>query len=258
MNVYVCVKQVPDTETRIELADEKTIDVGAVKKWIVSPYDEYAVEEAVQLKESLGDDTQVIVVSLGPERAQEAIRTTLAMGADRALHIVCDEYLDHHRVAKALAGAIQADGECSLVFLGKQAGDDDAYQVHLRLARMLGASAATSVIDFELAGEVANVSREIDEGAQEKIELKLPAVVAVTRGINTPRYPPLPSIMKAKRKEIKQLTLADVGVSEIANGEEIVALAIPAEKTGGKVVEGEPAQTARELVEFLSNEAKVF
>ena len=257
MNIYACVKRVPDTESKIELRDDRAMDEAAVKKWIVSPYDEYAVEEAVRLKEKLGDDTQVIVVCLGPEKAQETIRTTLAMGADRALHIVCEEFLDHHLVATALAGAIRNDGDYSVIFMGKQAADDDAYQVHIRVARMLGASVATSVIAFEYAGDVANVSREIDEGAQERIELRLPAVVAVARGINTPRYPPLPSIMKAKKKEIRELTLADVGITEAANCEEVVALSIPAEKSGGRIVEGEASQTVCELVGFLQNEAKV-
>jgi len=257
MNIYVCVKQVPDTESKIELKDERTIDEAAIKKWIVSPYDEYAVEEAVGLKEKLRGDAQVIVVCLGPKKASESIRTTLAAGADRALHIVCEEFLDHHLIATALAGAISSDGEYSVIFTGKQAADDDAHQVHLRMARMLGASVATSVIAFEYTPEAANVTREIDEGAQEKVELALPAVVAVTRGINTPRYPPLPSIMKAKKKEIRELTLADVGVSEVVNCEEIVALSVPDEKPGGRTVEGEVGQTVAELVGFLQNDAKV-
>ncbi len=256
MNLYVCAKQVPDTETKIELSGEQ-VDQTCVKKWIVNPYDEYAVEEAVQLKEKLGGDTQVIVVSLGPERARESIRTTLAMGADRALHIVCDEYLDHHHLAKALAGAIKNDGDYSLIFMGKQAVDDDGYQVHLRMAQMLDTSVATSVIGFEYGEAAAQVSREIDEGAQEKIELQFPAIVAVTKGINIPRYPPLPSIMKAKKKEIKQLNLADVGVTEIANTFDIVGLLLPQEKTGGKVVEGETPVVVPQLVDYLNNEAKV-
>jgi len=256
MNLYVCVKQVPDTETKIELSGEQ-VDQTCVKKWIVNPYDEYAVEEAVRLKEKLGGDTQVIVVNLGPERAQESIRTTLAMGADRALHIVCDDYLDHHHVARALAGAIKNDGDYSLIFMGKQAIDDDGYQVHLRMAQMLGTSVATSVIGFEYSDGAVRVSREIDEGAQEKIELQTPALVAVTKGINIPRYPPLPSIMKAKKKEIKKLTLADIGVTEIANTFEVVGMALPEEKAGGTVVEGETAEVVPQLVEYLNNEAKV-
>jgi len=256
MNLYVCVKQVPDTETKIELSGEQ-VDETCVKKWIVNPYDEYAVEEAVQLKEKLGGDTQVIVVSLGPERTRESIRTTLAMGADRALHIVCDDYLDHHHVAQTLAGAIKNDGDYSLIFMGKQAIDDDGYQVHLRMAQMLATSVATGVIGFEYGEGAVQVAREIDEGAREKIELQTPALVAVTRGINTPRYPPLPSIMKAKKKDIKKMTLADVSVTEIVNAEEVIGLSLPEEKPGGKVVEGETPEVAGQLVDFLNNEAKV-
>ena len=256
MNLYVCAKQVPDTETKIELSG-KRIDETCVKKWIVNPYDEYAVEEAIRLKEKLGGAPQVIVVSLGPERAQESIRTTLAMGADRALHIVCDDYLDHHHIAKALAGAIKNDGAYSLIFMGKQAIDDDGYQVHLRMAQMLGTSVTTGVIGFEYGEGAVQVSREIDQGAREKIELRMPALVAVTRGINTPRYPPLPSIMKAKKKEIKKLTLANVGVTEIANTFEVIGMALPAEKAGGRVVQGETNEVVPQLVEYLNNEAKV-
>ncbi len=199
----------------------------------------------------------MIVVSLGPERAAESIRTTLAMGADRALHIVCDEVLDHHHIAKALAGAIKNDGDYSLIFMGKQAVDDDGYQVHLRMAQILETSVSTSVIGFEYSDGTASVSREIDEGAQEKIDLQMPALVAVTKGINIPRYPPLPSIMKAKKKEIKKLTLADVGVSEIVNNYQVVGLALPEEKAGGKVVEDETPVAVPQLVDYLNNEAKV-
>ncbi len=256
MNVYVCAKQVPDTETIIKLKDEKTIDEASIQKWIVNPYDEYAVEEALKLKERL-PDVRVTVVCLGPERAGEAIRTILAMGADRALHIVCDRFLDHHLVAGALSAAIKKDGEYSVVFMGKQAIDDDACQVHLRMARMLGASAATSVIAFEFNDERVSVSREIDEGGREKIELKLPALVALTRGINTPRLPSLRNIMTARNKEIKKLTPADLGIGEIENREEIVGLALPQEKAVGKVLEGQNQEVVPELVELLKNEAKV-
>ena len=256
MNVYVCVKQVPDTETKIALKDLTHIDEASVKKWIVNPYDEFAVEEAVRLKEKR-TDVQVIVVSLGAEKAQEALRASLAMGADRGIHVVCDEFLDHHRIATVLANAIKNDGEPALIFMGKQAIDDDASQVHLRLAHMLGASAATHVVAFELKENRALVSREIDEGAKQNVELALPAVVAVAKGINTPRYPTLPNIMKAKKKEIKTLRLADVGAAAIANTEQIVNLSLPRERAAGKVLKGESRESAVVLVNLLKNEAKV-
>jgi electron transfer flavoprotein beta subunit len=255
MNIYVCVKQVPDTEAKIELKGENGIDESGIK-WIVSPYDEYGVEEALKLKEKLSD-ANVVIVCLGPERAQESIRMALAMGADRALHIVCEEFVDHLIVSKALAGAIKNDGEYKVIFTGKQAIDDDAYQVHIRMALHLGAAVATNVIGFEYGENSVQVSREIDEGAQEKIELKTPAVIGVTKGINTPRYPTLPNIMKAKKKEIKKLSLKEVGIEEIKNAEAVVKLTKPEEKSAGKVLEGEHQETVPQLVNLLKDEAKV-
>lgn len=255
MNVYVCIKQVPDTEAKIVLKDDKTIDETGIK-WIMSPYDEYAVEEAIQFKEKQGD-CQVIIVSLGPERAQETIRTALAMGGDRALHIVHDDYPDSTNIAKALANVIKNDGDYQLVFTGKQATDDDAYQVHLRLAHYLAVSATTNAIAFEYNDGAVNVSREIGGGTLEKLELSTPALVAVTKGINTPRYPTLPNIMKAKRKEIKKLTLADAGIEDVSANEVISKLQLPAEKSGGRVLSGEHGETVAELVTLLHEEAQV-
>jgi electron transfer flavoprotein beta subunit len=180
----------------------------------------------------------------------------LAMGADRALHVVCDEYLDHRLVARALAGAIKSDGSPTVVFAGRQAIDDDASQVHLRLAHLLGIAAATDVREFAYDETGVSVTREIEEGALEKLALAAPAMVAVARGINTPRYPTLPNIMKAKRKEIKQLSLADVGVTEVVNHEAILDLTAPPEKAQGRVLEGEHAATVPELVRLLHDEAK--
>lgn len=256
MNIYVCVKRVPDTEASIKLKNDKQIDAEAVGKWVVNPYDEYAIEEALKLK---GQDTdiQVVLVSLGPENAQETIRVALSMGADRAIHIVSNDFLDHHYIAKALSEAIKQDGEYKLVFMGKQAIDDDSYQVHLRMARMLGASAATSVISFEFDGEKAIVSREIDEGDQEKIELKLPALIAATKGLNEPRLPSLRNIMAAKKKEIKKVSLEELGITGVENREEVLSLSLPEEKAGGKIIEGEIAETVPELTRLLKEEAKV-
>jgi len=254
MSIYVCVKQVPDTEARIAPQGEGAIREEGIK-WVMNPYDELAVEEALRLKEAQNNG-EVIVVSLGPERAQEAIRMALAMGADRALHVVSDEYLDHRLVAKALAGAIQSDGTPTMVFAGRQAIDDDGFQVHLRLAHLLGITAATDVREFAYDETGVSVTREIEEGALEKLTLAAPAMVAVARGINTPRYPTLPNIMKAKRKEIKQLSLSDVGVAEVVNHEAILDLTAPPEKAQGRILEGEHAETVPELVRLLHDEAK--
>ena len=255
MNIYVCLKQVPDTEAKISLKGETGIDESGIK-WIISPYDEYGVEEALKLKEK-GGGAEVVAVCLGPERAQESIRMALAMGADRALHITADAPLDHLLIARALANAIKNDGEAGVIFTGKQAIDDDAVQVHIRLAHALGASVATNVTAFEFQEGTVRVSREIDEGAHEKMELKTPAVIAVTKGINTPRYSTLPNIMKAKKKEIRKITLKDAGIDSVKNVEEVVKLSLPREKPGGKVLEGEAQDTVPKLIGLLKDEAKV-
>lgn len=254
MNVFVCIKQVPDTETKIVLKDDKTIDETGIK-WIMSPYDEFAVEAAIQFKEK-NADANVIVVSVGPERAQEAIRTALAMGADRGIHIVTEEFLDPRMTAKALAGAIQQEGDVKLVFTGKMAIDNDWYQTHIRLAALLNASVATNVNSVEYGDAAATVTHEIGGGEQEKLELKYPAVIAADKALNKPRYPTLPNIMKAKKKEIKKLTLADVGIDSVENLVEVMKYEMPPQKGGGKKLEGEYSETVPELVRLLKDEAK--
>ncbi|MDP7422197.1 MAG: electron transfer flavoprotein subunit beta/FixA family protein [bacterium] len=255
MNVYVCIKQVPDTEATIVPKEGGTIDATNIK-WIMCPYDEYAVEEAVSFKENHPDCT-LVAVSLGPDRVQETIRLALALGADRGIHIVCDEYLDHILVAKALANAIKDDGEYHLVFAGKQATDDDGYQVPQRLAHSLKAAVATGVVAFKYEDGIIRVTKDVGGGVQEKLELAAPAVITAGKGLNEPRYPKLPNIMKAKRKEIKKLSLADAGITEIENHQTVIEFVPPPEKSGGRVLTGEKEDTVPELVQALNKEAKV-
>jgi electron transfer flavoprotein beta subunit len=255
MNIFVCIKQVPDTEATI-VPNGAGIDESAVQKWILNPYDEYAVEEAVQLKEGSGG-AELVAVSLGPERAKSAFQTALAMGADRGIHIVSDEAYDPAQTAEALAAAIRADGEPTIVFTGVLAIDDYACQVHLRLAQRLHASAAVNVTAFQWTGDGAEVTRTGGGGAQEKIFLRPPAVVAVTKDINKPRYPTLPNIMKAKKKEIRRLTPADVGLDGDAGTMGITAMEAPQEVSGGRILEGDHSATAAELAGLLRDEARV-
>jgi electron transfer flavoprotein beta subunit len=256
MKVFVCIKQVPDTAGRIPLADETHIDESGIGDWVINPFDEYALEEALRLKEARGE-VEVVLVCLGPERSVGAIRTALAMGADRELFIVTEEFLDHHLIARAIATAIENDGPGELIFMGKQAVDDDGYQVHLRVAHMLDLPAVTNVIAFEMGDGVVRVSREIEEGARQNIEMKLPAVVAVTKGINEPRFPNLGRLIKARKKEITRVTLADLGIEKIVNHEEIVGLSQPPEKPPGRILQGEKEQSVSELLGLLHKEAGV-
>jgi electron transfer flavoprotein beta subunit len=255
VNIYVCIKQVPDTEATILVKDGKSINEANVK-WIISPYDEYAIEEALKLKEKLSG-SKVTAVCLGPERAQNALRTALAMGADSAVHVDCAVVLDSANTAKALAHVIRADKDFGVVFLGRQAIDDDASQLHILLAEELSIPVATNVLAFAFDGQKVRVEREIDEGAREVIEMAVPCAVAAAKGLNTPRYASMMGIMKAKKIEIRKVTLAETGVGEAANLVSLLKLSSPAEKPQGRVIPGEPAAAVHELVKLLRDEAKV-
>ena len=255
MNIYTCIKQVPDTEASILIKDGKSINEAAIK-WIVSPHDEYAIEEALKLKEKIPGST-LTAVCLGPERVQSALRTALAMGADQAVHVENSVTLDSQNTARALAQVIRADKEFGVIFMGKQAIDDDAYQLHILLAEELAIPVATNVMVFACDGGQVQVEREIDEGAREVIEMAVPCVVAAAKGLNTPRYASMMGIMKAKKIEIKKTPLAETGVDEAQNKVRLLKLAAPAEKPQGRVISGEAADAVCELVRLLREEAKV-
>jgi electron transfer flavoprotein beta subunit len=256
MNIFVCVKQVPDTEAALIVKDGKAINEDNIK-WIVNPYDEYAIEEAIKLKEIVEDST-LTVLTLGPKRAESALRTALAMGADSALHIETDDYLDSKSLGKALANAIKKNDDLGLVFMGKQAIDDDSFLTHTYTAENLNIGVATNVISFEYSNEKIMVEREIDNGAKEKIEMDSPCIIGTTKGLNTPRYPSLMGMMKAKKKPITKLSLEDVGISSIDNKLIPNKLFSPPEKIKtAKIFEGDLKNSVKELVDLLKNEAKV-
>ena len=260
--VVVLLKRVPDTEAKILINQEGTGIREDGVKFIINPYDEYAVEEGLRLKEKLGGDTSVTVVCLGPAEATEAIRTALAMGADDAVH-VCDPALANagpFTAAAALAEAIGGEG-FGIIFCGKQAIDDDQAQVHCILADMLDIPQVNAVSSFELSGDgsSAALGRRI-EGGEEKWETALPALISCDKGLNEPRYASLPGIMKAKKKEIRTKTLADLGFSEApGRGRSRILKWLPLPKSGEcrMVTADEPADAVRELVRLLREEAKV-
>ena len=200
MNIIACVKQVPDTEAQIKVkADGSGIEEGQIK-WVMNPYDEYGVEEALKLKEKNGGE--VTVVSLGPARAMETIRTALAMGADKGVHI-CDPAFDNADafvVGNALAAVIKTLPH-DIIFCGQRAIDDDAGQVGAMIAEALNLPQLTLVTKVDFAGTSVKVIRPI-EGAQLLIETALPCVVTAQKGLNEPRYASLPGIMKAKKKPV--------------------------------------------------------
>ena len=256
MNIYVCIKQVPDTETKIKLnADSSGIDTTGIK-WIMSPYDEFAVEEALRLKEKNAGST-VTVISAGPARVVETIRTALAMGADNGIHIEIAENADNNMAAKALAGALKKEAKVDIVFSGKEAIDDGSAQVSQLTAEYFGMPYVTVVLGIEYGATSVKCKREIEGGAFEMVEATLPALIAAQKGLNEPRYASLPNIMKAKKKEVKSLKSGDVDVSDADQKIRYKNLQLPPPKQAGKKIAGDPAAQAKELVRLLHEEAKV-
>ncbi len=257
MKVFVCIKQVPDTETKIKLrADLAAIDSAGVK-WVMNPYDEYAVEEALKMREA-GKCTSVIVVSLGPKsRVTECLRTALAMGADEAIVIDGPEEVDASTTAKALAAAIKAEGDLGYVLTGKLAIDDNNSAVSQMLAEYLDLPHASVVSKITSGDASVLCEREIEGGTRELIELKGPALIAANKGLNTPRYASLPGIMKAKKKLIKEVALASLDVGPNDTHYKFVQFLLPPEKPKVKMLAGDLKQQAAQLADLLRNEAKV-
>jgi electron transfer flavoprotein beta subunit len=244
----VCVKQVADTDTRVKVAaDGKSLDPAGVT-WILNPYDEFAVEQALLIRDAAGSG-EVIALALGGAGIPATLRNVLAMGADRAIHLKSDAAADPLAVASAIAGEVRGLN-ADLVWFGKQAVDDDAAQVGPMVAEMLGLPCVTVVAKFELQDRTATVEREI-EGGRERIQVTLPAVLTADKGLNTPRFASLKGIMAAKKKTIDEKPAA-LG----AAGLEVQSLALPAARGAGRVI-GQGAAAVPELIRVLRQEAGV-
>ena len=257
MNSVVCISQVPDTESRIKIAaDGRHIDEAGLK-FIVSPYDEFALEEAIRAKEKSGGD--VTVITFGPDRAAQALRECLARGATKALHVKGDSSdADALGIAKVLAAAIKSVPH-ELVFFGKQGVGTDNGLVGPMVAELLGYPQVNVVTHFELGDGTFTAHREI-EGAEEVIEAPLPAVVTAQKGLNEPRYASLKGIMAAKKVAIDTKSVADLGLddADIFNKRvTVVSIELPAEKSGGRKIDGgDAANAAREILKYIKDEAK--
>jgi len=262
VNVIVCMKQVPDTETLIKIKPDGSGIVTDDIKYVMNPYCEFAVEEALKIKEKFGG--QAILVTMGGQKAVEALRTGLAMGADRSIHLndPAFEGADGFATAKALAEAIKKE-PFDLILCGKQAVDDDMAQVGPSLAELLNLPHITLITKLEISPDKkkAKVEREI-EGGKEVIEVSLPAVFTCQKGLNEPRYASLPGIMKAKKKEVKPINVAALGltadqVGAAGSKTKILKYIPPPSRPPGKVVSGEVADAAKNLVKLLREEAKI-
>jgi electron transfer flavoprotein beta subunit len=263
MKIAVCIKQVPDSETRLRVApDGKWIEEDDVQ-FVINESDEYALEEALILAEKT--DGEVIVFSLGPDRAREALRKALALGAARAVHLSDSAFEggDSMATGKALAAAIGKE-EFDLVMTGSQSDDDGYGSTGSVIAGHLDWPHAWLVMGVELDDDRggAKVTREMEAGMNEIFHLSMPAVLEIQAGINKPRYASLKGIMQAKRKEISALTPDDLGLDpgelgESGSGLEILSVALPESGEAAQIIEGEPAEAARILVEKLQKEARV-
>ena len=252
MKIAVMVKQVADTAAKIDLKpDGSAVNYDGVQM-VLNPYDEFAVEEAIKIKEA--GEGEVVIFNLGPDGADEAVKTALAMGADRAV-VLRDPELGQADAAtrSQILAAMIGREDFDIVFCGKQATDSDTHQVGPAVAARLDMPAVTFINAFSLEGGKATVSREA-EGVKETLEVTLPALFAATKGLNEPRYPSLPGIMQAARKPKEVLTLADLGLTPEAKVERL-GLATPPPRAAGKIIEGELNEQVSELIRLLRDEA---
>lgn len=254
MNIFVCIKEVPDTETKIKIAGN-SIDQAGVK-FVVNPYDEFAIEEALKLK-AAKPESIITAISVGPKaRVSERLRTALAMGADEATVIDAPDTLDNMSVAKALAAELKSGG-AQLVFMGKSAIDDNSMAVPQMTAEFLGIPHASVVTKFEFKDGEVLVEREVEGGTKELIALKTPCLVAANKGLNTPRYASLPGIMKAKKKTIKEVALAALGVTATDQKVNLTDFVLPPDRPSCKMLDGDSSAQASTLARLLREEAKV-
>ena len=256
MQIYVCVKHVPDTAANIKVADQAGYD-DKTCKFVVNPYDEYAVEEAVQLVEKQGGG-EVVIVTVGKEAALDSVRGALAMGAHRGILVkIDDQFLDSGLTALALKAAIERDGSPDLIFTGKGAVDTEGYQTQYRLAEAMKLPVVNEVTDLQIENGTAVVQRETGGGAKEILEFALPGVVGATKGLNEPRYPKFPDIMKAKKKEVQQTDLAQLGIDASAPESELLQLEAVPPRTAANMMTGSIGEQVAELVRILKDEEKV-
>jgi electron transfer flavoprotein beta subunit len=256
MNLYVLLKRTFDTEEKIAISGNAISEDGA--EFIINPYDEYGVEEAIQIRDSQGGE--VTVISVGGEEAEKQLRTALAMGADKGVLINTEDDLetgDEYTTARILAEYLK-DKEADLIFAGNVAIDGGSGQVGPRVADLLDIPYVTTITKIQVEGESVSIIRDV-EGDSEKIETTLPLLVTAQQGLNEPRYPSLPGIMKAKKKPLEELELDDLDLDEdeVEAKTKTIEVYLPPKKEAGRVLEGELQNQVKELVNLLYSEAKV-
>lgn len=256
MNIYVLVKRTFDTEEKISVSNNRIQEDGA--EFIINPYDEYAIEEAIKVRDEHGGE--VTVVTIGGEDAEKQLRTALAMGADKAVLINTEDDLDEmdqFSAAKIVAEYLK-DKNPDLILAGNVAIDGGSGQVGPRVAELLGINYVTTITELKISGTTAQIVRDV-EGDSESLETSLPLLVTAQQGLNDPRYPSLPGIMKAKKKPLDEIELDDLNLDEddVEAKIETVEVFLPPKKEAGRVLSGELSDQVKELVDLLRKEAKV-
>ncbi len=254
MNIYVCVKHVPDSAATITIEGPNKINEKIT--FLVNPYDEHAITEAARIK-SLKSNIQVVAVCLGKAAAENSLRSAMAMGADRSILIETDQPADSILTARALAAAICADGEPWIILTGKESIDSEGMQTQFRLAANLGLPVATNVVKLDVEERAVTVECEREAGTIDVIRMAAPVVLAAGKGLNTPNYPTFPDIVKSRKKPVKKITLAELDIEAPAAGMRIDSLEPAVEARSPKALGGNAAEIAGRIVDILKNEAKV-
>jgi electron transfer flavoprotein beta subunit len=254
MNIYVCIKHVPDSAATITIEGKSAINEKIT--FLVNPYDEHAITEAARIKASK-TDVEIIAVCLGKASAENSLRSAMAMGADRSILIETGQATDSILTARALAAAISADGEPWIILTGKESIDSEGMQTQFRLAANLGLPVATNVIKLEVDDAGLQVDCEREAGTIDTIRMATPCVLAAGKGLNTPNYPTFPDIVKSRKKPVQKINLADLKIDVPDAGMQIEALVPAVEPRNPKALTGSAAQIASRIVDILKNEAKV-
>ena len=255
MKILVCIKQVPDMESKFKIDAAGTWYDNADLAWRLNEYDEYAVEQAVRLKEQLGEG-DITVLSIGPDKVKEAIKKALAMGCDRAVQVSDDAVSgkEPYQIASIVA-AFAGDKNFDVIFTGMQSQDRGSGQVGVLIAEMLGMPSVTTVVDFNFEGGSVTAKRELEGGIKAMVKVATPALFTCQLGLNTPRYPTLPNIMKAKKKELLSIPVGDL--LQVEPRQQTAALYFPEKKGSGLVLEGEVGDLADQLVQILKEKTTV-
>jgi len=254
MKIIVCIKHVPDTAANIKIVGDSGFNESV--KFVINPYDEYAVEEAVRTVKQNGGE--VVAVSVGRPNAVNTLRSALAVGADRGILVKTDaQFLDSTTTALALKAIIEKDGMPDLIFTGKQSVDSEGMQTQYRLAAKLDLPVASDVVELSMQAGKVTVECEMGGGDRDVVSMSMPCVIGATKGLNEPRYPKLPDILKAKKKPLEELQLSDLGIDMSTSSSETTSLTAVKERGEATMLNGSVPEMVADLINRLENDANV-